>query len=85
MSRTLLSMHLRECVSLPSRKYEDLSDTSQRSRGLVIKVLIRAKPLINLSPISQCFGYPRVLGIPVPKTLMFSVSPPRTPRTLEVN
>ena len=46
-------------------------------------------------PVSQCFGYPRVLGTPVPKTLVFWVSlqydfsvlgiprsPPPVPRSL---
>ena len=31
---------------------------------------------------SQCFGYPRVLGTPVTKTLVFSVSPVGIPKTL---
>ena len=32
--------------------------------------------------VSQCFGYPRVLGTPVPKTLVFWVSPVGIPKTL---
>ena len=34
--------------------------------------------------LSQCFGYPRVLGIPVPKTVVFWISPLGKPKRQKI-
>ena len=46
------------------------------------EILKRDALIDEETPLSQCFGYPRVLGTPVPKTLVFWVSPVGIPKTL---
>ena len=41
------------------------------------------KELWRVNPVSQWFGYPRVLGTPVPKSLLFWVPPVGIPKTLK--